>query len=1801
MKDFLSQAGKLLKEHKQYKRQLTVFLCLAVIVAFGTVTALKLYGQAMTHKTEVLECGYEVHEHTEECYERDEDGNLGTEPVCGLADYVIHVHNDLCYDAKGNLVCTMEEHESHEHEEECYTTEKVLICGMEAVENTEESGSSTAEPENTTEPAAATEPTAEAPAKQEGPVCGKEVHEHVETCYENAVSCGYEEHVHNDGCISHDLNCEVAEHAHGDGCYDEEGNLVCEMEEHAHVIGCYDTEGNIICGQEHEHIAGCYINAYTCGQEAHTHEEGCYTSTLTCTLEEHEHTENCYQKPAAAPETSAAPAEPEKTEPGEPTESGTPKGHVHTDACYEEVTTLTCGELELHTHDDSCYDEECFDEDGNLIEGSRVSCGLLQLEEHVHTHTDGEDSCIRTVELTPEEVAALENGAKLHIHEESCYDEEGNLICGHDATHIHVPECYDDAGELICGYGTAIHVHENSCYDEEGNLICGYETATHVHGDSCYDADGNLQCGYEAASHVHEDSCYDADGNLVCGYLTASHVHEDSCYDADGNLQCGYETAKHEHEDSCYDEEGNLICGYDQDGVALSALYCKERIHAHDDSCYDEEQNLVCGKADFAVHTHADDCYNVEGQLICPLPEIEAHVHGTECYPEGDTEGEAEPACGKEEIQLHTHTEECYDENGALICGQLEILEHVHSEACRVSNQLITKTFESENFIVTAAYKSDADIPDEAELIAEQITEESDSEHYAKRQAEYQEALGDDMATMRALLKIGFYVNGQEVEPESPVTITIQFLNEDGLAEGKPITVIHFVEDGTELLEGSKVEDGSTTFEMESFSEIAVGYGVENVRVPVDTELKYETDEFEVTFRIEGEVNVPVGDMGSEEEPGAEGETAAPDSSAESEAEESGTGDDAADEEAEAGTDDAESAELPEGSESGEAEDSGDVEADVMISENGVSVIIENSDLEKELEFRVDPLDENAEEYAKAAAAVYTDGTEGADELDDQLFLQVLSYKMLYDGKKLDLSDCTVTAEVKPSEALVEYAETAVDPMTLDLDGEEQIADGVEVKPEVVITAVELGENAAEGEIADAMVVGYEAMAAPMLLTLRNEDGTVAIVGTSQANPEFTVEFYAEIDVLADAKENNTITVIDTAKRDADGNLTSAGEGGNLPINGTEQNKTPNKKLNIKVASDGTVEMEKKLTEVYSSGSYDYISAPGLVYFNKIAKNDNYVLKEITVQRKGSGVWETYSCENGKEWHFTNKQQTRDEYPDEFILITSDATIRLVHTVKTDTVKNGANFYDYDVSNGNLYKAANAIEANLVNRGDAKTHDSGALWYMYTNRQGINSNSPDQTFGFGNSEGLMKTTMGDIVGNKANGLNAAYGSPTFGLVTGLKDGKIQYAGNVKAPNLFNDGSAKGKSEYVGDLIFSQSGDTYTLTGVEVKEKGNIVSSQYGVDKFKRQRPNWNNTYYFAGNDFYPLDGVSSAGTAGHDLMFGKPNGKNASGGDIITTLSSFSSASNTLGAPVSDDGENHNHYFGMHYTVDFDLVEDYVGPLEYLFYGDDDMWVFLDGPGYTGKLICDIGGVHSSVGEYVNLWDYIEKGTEGHYKLTFFYTERGASGSTCWMQFTLPSVSFATTEQDTGELRIQKKVNGSTGAGTGEETNEVFGFEIQFSDASGNSLKDDYSYTKFDADNNVVGNDILIWNNAKFTLKKGEYIVIKYLPHGSHYTIKEVGPVTNISGEQGEGLQWEESSSNPYLPETSGGNGNGSGVVTGTISKNSQVEIEYNNVLKFALPETGGSGTILYTMAGGIALLFGAGFLYKKKFRERRG
>lgn len=1710
--DVMSQTAKLLQQYKKNKRWLAVFLCLAVTVVLGTLAALKLYGQAMTHKVKVLECKYEVHEHTEECY----DAENGEELICVYADYVVHVHNDDCYDAEGKLVCPLEEVEPHEHTEECYEEIKVLVCGKEAGEIEEgENG----EGQN---------------AEAQEPVKGD-------------LTCTQEEHTHGEDCYSRTLTCETEEHTHGAECRDEEGNLVCTKEEH-------------------------------------THGEDCYNKELTCTTEEHTHDDGCYEW--------ITPEQPEAPE---------TKGHVHTDECYVTEKVLACGKLELHTHTDECYAKESFDEEGKLIEGSLPVCGLLQLEEHVH----GEE-CFVTVELTAEEVEALKDGATLHVHDEKCYDEEGNLICGHEATHIHGPECYDDAGKVICGQSLGAHVHEAKCYNEEGKLICGYETAAHPHVAGCYDAEGNLQCGYETATHVHEESCYDAEGNLICGYAAASHVHGKECYDENGTLICGYETAKHVHEDSCYDQEGNLVCGYDADGLAASALYCDESIHTHDADCYDAEGNLICGKADFAVHKHTDDCYNINGVLICPLPEVEAHVHGAECYPEGTAEGGAEPVCGKQEIRLHTHTEDCYDENGALICGQLEILEHVHSEACKTSNRPITKTFEGESFIVTAVYKPDANIPEEAELIAEQITEESDSEHFAKRQAEYQEALGDNKATMRALLKVGFYVNGEEVEPESPVTLTIQFLDENGLAEGKPVTVIHFADEGAEVLEGSEVQDGSTTFEMDSFSEIGIGNEREGVTIPISQDYEYEDDNFYIVFHVEGEVTIPVEQLKADE---AENDKDL----------EQGEG---FDEENKQGN--------------GTATEDDAVDGVVSIDRTEPE-----GSLAEQMEFTVKPLDSTSNAYT-----AFSSYTEDENEGNDLSVFQVLSYTLVYEGQELDLSDCTVTAMITPSVALLDSATDYIETYTTEegevvenglainvyeqteageingldslyiteevlIEAENQVVAGIagysinndemdaesEDGEEDGSTAESDAEGSAEAENTDRTENPVsEEEEFPLTMKVRLASTTFAVKGvSSKANPSFQVQYYAWLERLDTSANkqvvNNRVinSLIDTS-------------GKHLPINGV----TPTLKY-FKVGADGKITSKEILTQIYKEKTFYFAEAPDLAYFDEVTHVEedaevdkgSYILSEIWVTTNktvaagtNKDEWTIYDPNTVK---FTNRKETYQSDPKHYVWITKDTDqdtyIRLVYKVKDNEKKSyDATFYDYDIgSNWDV---------------------SGTVKKMNTASSGINSRSncdKDVKYAFGNKntgtkygENTWKDGDGYVnlfnAGNrKSNGGTDSHLLCTFGLVSGVDGSNLKF--NVPAPSVFGNSAegVAGKSIYDDyDLIFDRKGDTYTLQAVYNKEFGDVASE---LDILKH--PSYGNTVHkhIWSNLFWPMDAEREKYPNGHDFMFGE-QGQQANQKGTGTEL------------PISDDGKNHNCFFGMYYELTFDLSEEYTGPLEYYFFGDDDMWVFLD-----GQLVCDIGGVHLVVGEYVNLWDYlgtanpdgtgsVAEGKAGKHKLQFFYTERGASGSTCWMQFTLPSVE-SDAQQIKGQVTNTLKVTKAL-AGTDKPEGLEYEFQINFKNEKG-PLLNNYSYAKMDSKGNIIKetdsdgkekelNDVLISDGGTFVLGDGEYIEINYLPVGTTYTIRETGRAFK-KGES-DPIKGEK---DKYDVTVDTGNGTNEGEVTDGKVDTGNISITYINDYGYKLPETGGSGTvILYTMAGVIVLLGGAGFLYKRKFRERR-
>lgn len=113
----------------------------------------------------------------------------------------------------------------------------------------------------------------------------------------------------------------------------------------------------------------------------------------------------------------------------------------------------------------------------------------------------------------------------------------------------------------------------------------------------------------------------------------------------------------------------------------------------------------------------------------------------------------------------------------------------------------------------------------------------------------------------------------------------------------------------------------------------------------------------------------------------------------------------------------------------------------------------------------------------------------------------------------------------------------------------------------------------------------------------------------------------------------------------------------------------------------------------------------------------------------------------------------------------------------------------------------------------------------------------------------------------------------------------------------------------------------------------------------------------------------------------------------------------------------------MRYDVLF-KIGDYVGPMNYEFTGDDDLWVLLD-----GKVVLDLGGIHQAAGETVDIWEKLGKTAdqltpeekEKEHTLTVLYMERGAGESNCKMKFTLPSASIAEVSQvPMAELNLQK-------------------------------------------------------------------------------------------------------------------------------------------------------------------------------------
>lgn len=735
---------------------------------------------------------------------------------------------------------------------------------------------------------------------------------------------------------------------------------------------------------------------------------------------------------------------------------------------------------------------------------------------------------------------------------------------------------------------------------------------------------------------------------------------------------------------------------------------------------------------------------------------------------------------------------------------------------------------------------------------------------------------------------------------------------------------------------------------------------------------------------------------------------------------------------------------------------------------------------------------------------------EALKEEHGDLHLSVQANQISSDSS--DTSQDVVLKEMKYTMQLADQNETPVDASDVDLKGTitykpSQIQDAVDQTsdtqmPGAAVNLETVVHTDGQDKQTDTQTYVEGEKLEPFDFAV-NPDFSVSYKETVN-NPNFIVQYYVNYPVIQPVKSGDSINMIDSSANGY-GQSGNNGKGGNLPTN-VSADQTKSVKFGLQSAGNGNYTLKTEMDEIpfYNDETFTYFTAPNPHYFNKLMNNGNFRLVKIKTQAAGeTKTWNEYT--NLDKTYFTNNQEYYDKHKNDpnitVILVQENMKIRLVYDQTDGNNDISATMYDYDVTEGK-----NSAGQYVTSSGGSGTYGKWGTGY------GINSNTNYSGSGaklaFGNDNagthlgrvtwpqnGNTFNPKGNLI-NTYNRPNNTFGGCTFNMAESMKNGTIQYSEGLSVPKLFNDGNAKGKTTYSdSSLNFLRSGDTYILNSAKVA--GNNQSSSVG----NLQYFNHPGKYSIWTNNFWPMDNIQNK-----DPKFGKSRpaylgwdwSKDLNstylplGGNVTAQL--YQGNPNKSGNfPAFDDGKNHNQLFGMNYEVDFQLTDDYVGPLDYIFYGDDDMWVFLD-----GKPVVDIGGVHSSVGQYVNLWDYIPHGDTNPHKLNFFYTERGWSGSSCYMRFTLPSVSVVQPEANTGNLQLEK-------ISEGMDADKEYNFFIKLTDANGNELPDEYAYTKYTSDGQPIqdSTDIILRDGSSFTLKSGQYMQVDYLPIGAKFTITE--------------------------------------------------------------------------------------------------
>ena len=1755
-----SNAAKLLQSKQGTRQKLMVFVGLALAVVIITTTVFALHAQAMNYTRRVLECAYEVHEHTlAECGEPDAR-------TCGLADYVVHTHNADCYDEDGKLVCPLKAEPEHKHTAACYEDQKVLTCEQDGV--TEEEAAALI---------ARYEPD----------------HVHTDDCYvpgERVLSCGQEER---------------EAHAHTEACYAAgERVLSCGQTEqagHTHDGGCYTS--SLTCDEEHDHTDECYTSELSCGQEeqaGHAHTDACYSEgapVLACGQDEHDahaHTDECYKEGEPVVACNKGDAAP-----------GSIPEHTHTEACYETVSELTCGKLELHTHDDECYwiikpedpeyanYKEAYPEEAAENKEIRIlTCEIPQLEEHVH----GEE-CFTEVELSADEIAALkaqEMGIELRDLQVVYEDADVRVTVDYDTLSL-VPESAEVS--LVNAATPLPEPTPNPLLPVEGETEAADDAALpETEGEPAADAEPAGEAEPEAAVAAEPEAAPEAQPVVNENEAPAAAPVAGSS-EAPEVVRAG------------------LMAEGREWLPAATVTYTVQYM----------DNGMPVGEAAQYVYTPGGEMPTFPRSIAryyreCRTDEFIVTARYTE-FAQIPEEAELRASIITDEEQVAAY-------------------ESAYKEALNTSKAQMLSLLD------IGFWMDDAEVQPAAPVsITVQL-------------------LGEDGLPAGSPLAVVHFGEQTEVLAATSDDAGVAAFNMNGFSPVGIGQVPNADDQGRVLL--SDAANG--TFEWTAPNGLYhVTFQINGVAGP------YKTDDADA-------LDADAAEAGEDAEPDANDETAAP---ADGEEAAAGELENAEGEEAAAPEDEAVEIPLATASllefrveqlgEDDEAfeeymqaaeENAGDL-LDLSVMQyiliyNGVELDLSNCSVLVTVTPTMQ-LEAQAETYIEENPADNGDDDGDGYVQEEDVTLPAPDVETKIDVKAFVLTDDGVQnvggLQLSAADAVV----------SADVTG---TVDGVSAE------VSDLMVDDAESSFETVQAVGIVPCADESFSFELYGVNVMALSAGSQTNPTYTVQYYANLDVMADSGAVE-LKLIDT---------NAGGQGNRDKVELTNSSSPSGKWTYIYLNNNGQVQSKQELTEVYTSKNCEYFRQPGIRYADKLRENGNYTLKQIWVLKNGKKAnsttasdWNIFTLTDypGNTLHFTNRNTEMDEDFQKwagdttgllyaandaaYLYIKEGAVLRFVYDVETDTPQFDATFYDYDIT---------------------ENHTSGGTTRNYTNwegqPQGINnpSNYSGKTgvhLAFGNANtatGMQDIKWSGYLLNRYN--NSAYRGCTFGLVSGLNaDGTIRYSANVAAPNLFNDGDANGKKTFTNEfgLQFSQSGDTYTLEAVMNGKGANGYSNTVisGLTSFNKPQhiatTGQNEICDTWTNNFWPMDVKPGAdGLTGDKLNYDASlSTPYYSSQTYNTNAYSYSAnlianASTYLGGaasanynvnnyaylrqvtnnsnkhdvnakafgyfPASDDSRAHNNLFGMQYAVQFELVKDYCGPLNYYFFGDDDMWVFLKegdvNASATGSLVCDIGGVHLTAGEYVNLWDYIPGGANGHetktYTLYFFFTERGLSGSTCWMQFTLPSVTSVTPQQSTneyGDLRIDKElfkiVNGEDPVAA--DNGETFKFTIEFQDANGKIIDDYASYLYQQGGNGTPTAKVLLWNNSEFELKANEYILIKDLPVGATYTIKEIvdekdpyqydtvistGSITRSTTENPSRV--DRPKDDQYTTYDSGD----SREVSGTIAGGKQSNVLFKNTYTvYAMPETGGVTAEWYVVGGAVLALAAAVAVRKRRKKAR--